>query len=238
MKLDVLAIGAHPDDIELSCAATLVKLVKQGRSVGIVDLTRGELGTRGSGTLRVQEAEASARILGVHIRENLSLPDGNISIDQENILKMVITIRKYKPEILLFPYSSDRHPDHEHAHDLCKDAFFFSGLVKIETTLDGQAQESYRPKRYYHYMQWNEFIPSFIVDVSEEFECRMQAIRAFASQFHNPQSKEKETVLSNPEFIDFIRTRAEYYGDRIGAKFGEPFASPAVPGIRNLFDIF
>jgi bacillithiol biosynthesis deacetylase BshB1 len=238
MKLDVLAIGAHPDDIELSCAATLVKLVRQGRSVGIVDLTRGELGTRGSGTLRVQEAQASAKILGVHIRENLSIPDGNISIDQENILKMVITIRKYKPEILLFPYSNDRHPDHEHAHHLCKDASFFSGLVKIETTLDGQAQESHRPKRYYHYMQWHEFTPSFIVDVSEEFECRMQAIRAFASQFHNPQSKEKETVLSNPEFIDFIRTRAEYYGDRIGARFGEPFASPAIPGIRDLFDIF
>ena len=237
MKLDVLAIGAHPDDIELTCAGTLIKLVKQGRSVGIVDLTEGELGTRGSRDVRAREAQKAAEILGVRVRANLGLPDGNISVDHENILKVVSVIRKYKPDTLLFPYSMDRHPDHEHAHRLCREAWFYSGLVKIETTADGQRQESHRPKRYFHYMQWYEFVPSFIVDITDEFDLRVEAVRAFASQFHNPQSAERDTVLSEPEFLGFVQTRAEYYGDRIGTKFGEPFSSPIVPGIRDLYAI-
>jgi len=237
MKLDVLAIGAHPDDVELSCAGTLVRLVRQGRHVGILDLTAGELGTRGSREIRLQEARSAAGIMGVHVREGLGIPDGNIMVNHENTRKVMSVIRQYRPDTLLFPYPIDRHPDHEHAHRLCKEAWFYAGLEKIETSFGGEKQKSFRPGRYFLYMQWHEFTPSFIMDITDEFELKMAAVKTFQSQFHNPASTESETVLSDPEFLVFLRTRAEYYGDRIGKKYGEPFFSPRIPGVRDLDSI-
>lgn len=237
MKLDVLAIGAHPDDIELTCAGTLIKLVREKRNVGVIDLTEGELGTRGSREIRVREAQRAAEIMGVSVRENLRLPDGNIDTSRENILTLSVLIRKFRPDVLLFPYSVDRHPDHEHTHQLCKEAWFYSGLEKIETTLDGARQEPHRPKRYFNFMQWHEFEPSFVVDITDEFQQRLEAIRAYRSQFHDPDSSERETVLSDPDFLDMVRTRAEYYGDRIGTRYGEPFYSPQLPGVSGLYAI-
>jgi bacillithiol biosynthesis deacetylase BshB1 len=235
MKLDVLAIGAHPDDVELSCGGTLIKLVKQGRKVGILDLTQGELGTRGTLTIRNAEAREATRILGVHVRENLGLRDGNIEISQASKRKVIQIIRKYKPEVLYFPHWLERHPDHEHAHQLCREAWFYSGLEKIETKLNGKRQEPFRPRSYYHFMQTYEFVPSFIVDISDEFEQRMSAVRAFKSQFYNPNSSERETFLSTPAFLEFLTTRFAYFGDRIGVKYGEPFFSVNMVGVNDPF---
>jgi len=236
-RLDVLAIGAHPDDVELSCAGTLIKLVKQGRSVGILDLTEGELGTRGSREIRIKEAEKAAEIMGIQPRLNLHLKDGDIKPDQENIIKLMEVIRTYSPDLLLFPYSVDRHPDHEHAHRLCTEAWFYSGLAKIMTAVGGQPQEPHRPRKYLNYMQWHEFTPSIIVNITDEFPEKMMAIQAYASQFHNPDSVEPQTLLSDPEFFAFLETRASYYGSKIGTKYGEPFWTPSIPGIDDLYTL-
>ena len=237
MKIDVLAIGAHPDDVELSCGATVIKLVKQGHSVGIIDLTAGELGTRGTPEKRASEAEEAARLMGVAVRECLGIPDGRIENTAENRLKVVRAIREYRPDVLLFPYPVDRHPDHEHAHVLCRESWFHAGLEKITSHSKGKVQEPHRPRAYYHYMQWFEFTPSFIVDVSDYFDLRMKVMRSYKSQFHDPESTERETVLSRPEFLDMIRTRLEYYGDRIGVRYGEPFFSPQAIRTDDLFTV-
>lgn len=237
MKLDVLAIAAHPDDIELSCGGTIIKLAKQGRKVGIVDLTEGELGTRGTREIRAKEALNAARILGVSVRENLGIPDGNIENTVENRLLLIRSIRRHKPEVLLLPFHTDRHPDHVNAHTLCREAWFFSGIDKMETHDNDIKQAAHRPRNYYSYMQWFEFVPSFIVDVSDEYEQRLNAVKAFKSQFHDPSSTEKETVLSTPEFLELIRTRLEYYGDRIGKKYGEPFFSPSYVPVVDLYSL-
>lgn len=235
MKLDVLALGAHPDDVELSCGGTVAKLAKQGRRVGIADLTRGELGTRGSREIRAAEAAEAARLLGVQVRENLGIPDGNLETSLENRLKIVQIIRKYQPDVLLFPYPVDRHPDHERAHTLCREAWFAAGLEKVETTLEGRVQEPFRPRAYYHFMQWFEFKPSFIIDITDEFDQRMQCVGAFKSQFYDPDSNERQTILSTPEFIEMLRTRLAYYGDKIGKKYGEPFYSVSPINVPDLF---
>ena len=235
MKLDVLAIGAHPDDVELACGGTIIKLVKQGRKVGLADLTDGELGTRGTREIRAREASDAAKIMGVEMRESLSIPDGNIEVNTENRFKVIRLIRQYQPDVLLFPYQIDRHPDHEHAHTLCREAWFYAGLQKIETIVDGQRQEPFRPRAYYHFMQWHEFTPSFIVDISNEFEQRMKCVKAFKSQFHDPKSSDRETVLSSPEFMEMLRTRLEYYGDKIGKRYGEPFYSFTTVIVNDLF---
>lgn len=235
MKLDVLAIGAHPDDVELSCGGTVLKLVKQGRKVGILDLTRGELGTRGTEKIREAEAAEATKILRVHVRENIGLQDGNIEVTPATRDRVIRVIRKYKPETLLFPHWLERHPDHEHAHRLCREAWFYSGLEKIETKVDGRTQEPFRPRSYYHYMQTYEFVPSFIVDISEEYDERMKAVLAFKSQVYDPASQERETFLSTPSFLEFLRARFEYFGDRIGTRYGEPFFSVQLVGIRDLF---
>ena len=237
MKLDVLAIGAHPDDIELTCGGTIIKLVKQGRSVGILDLTEGELGTRGDRKIRAQEAAKAAAVMGVALRENLKLPDGNIESHLENRLRLVRAIRTWQPDVLLFPHAVDRHPDHERAHVLCREAWFSAGLQKVRTSVRGKSQGPFRPRAYYHYMQWYEFPPSFIVDISAEFEQRMETMRAYRSQFYDPASRERETVLSTPEFLELVRTKLEYYGDRIGKKYGEPFFSPASLEVKDLFTL-
>lgn len=237
MKLDILAIGPHPDDVELSCGGTIIKLVKQGRSVGILDLTQGELGTRGDRKTRAREAEAAAEIMGVAHRENLKLPDGNIEARMESRLRLVRVLRTLRPEVILFPYPVDRHPDHERAHVLCREAWFSAGLQKVRTSAGGRAQEPFRPRAYFHFMQWYEFTPSFIVDVSAEYDQRMETMRAYRSQFHDPASKEPGTILSTPDFLEMVRTRLEYYGDRIGRKYGEPFFSPASVEVKDLFTL-
>jgi N-acetylglucosamine malate deacetylase 1 len=226
MKLDVLAIGAHPDDVELSCGGTVIKLVRQGHKVGILDLTEGELGTRGNREIRAAEAAAAADVMGVHLRLNAGLPDGNIENTPETRRRVIEILRAYRPDVLLFPYPVDRHPDHEHAHILCREAWFYSGLEKIPTTWEGASQNPYRPRTYYHYMQWFEFTPTFIVDVTAEYDTRMEAMRAYRSQFYDPQSCEPSTILSTPEFLEMIKTRLRAYGDRIGRTYGEAFFSP------------
>jgi bacillithiol biosynthesis deacetylase BshB1 len=238
MKLDVMAIGAHPDDVELSCGGTVIKLVKQGRNVGIVDLTQGELGTRGTKQIRAKEAARAAKILGVHVRENLRIPDGNIEATMSNRLKLVRLIRAYRPELILFPFNIDRHPDHERAHTLCREAWFAAGLEKVRTYAGGKRQDPFRPRAYYNFMQWHEFPPSFIIDITLEYEQRLEAMHAYRSQFYDPSNqKERETVLTSPEFLDMVRTRLEYYGDRIGVKYGEPFFAPATLRVDDLFTL-
>lgn len=237
VKLDVLAIGAHPDDVELACGGTVVKLVTQGKKVGLLDLTEGELGTRGTPEIRAREAEDAARVLGVTVRENLGMKDGNIEVSIENRLKVIGAIRRYRPEILLFPHWLERHPDHEHAHQLCREAWFYSGLSKIQTMADGVPQQPFRPRSYYHFMQTYEFVPSFVVDISGEYARRMEAVRAFRSQVFDPESTEPQTFLSTPDFLHMLETRFAYYGDRIGRKFGEPFFSVNMTGIEDLFTL-
>ncbi len=237
MKLDLLAIGAHPDDIELSCSATVAKLIRQNYKVGILDLTEGELGTRGTKEIRRNEAEAASKILGVTIRENLSLPDGNIEINQKNILKIIQIIRKYQPAILLFPHWLERHPDHEHAHALCREAWFYSGLEKIRTRYKGKSQEPYRPKKYFHFMQKYEFQPSFILDVSDVYNLKKQSLAAFNSQFYNPKSKERETILSSKMFLESIYARDKHFGSLINVEYGEAFYSIEPLGVNSLFSV-
>jgi bacillithiol biosynthesis deacetylase BshB1 len=236
MKLDVLAIGAHPDDIELSCAASIARLVRSGKKVGILDLTEGELGTRGSRSIRKREAKAAARCLGINFRSSLGLPDGNIESSRKNILKVIEILRTFQPTIILFPHWLERHPDHEHAHRLCREAWFFSGLEKIPTRVKGKLQEPFRPKKYFHYMQKYEFVPSFIVDVSDVYETKKSALAAFKSQFHNPESKERETLLSSKLFLQSIQARDRHHGSLINAEYGEPFYSIEPLGVNSFFD--
>ena len=237
MTLDVLAIGAHPDDVELACAATVAKLVRQGKKVGILDLTDGELGTRGSRSIRQKEASASAKILGVQVRSRLGLHDGNIEINRKNLIKLIEVFRTLRPTIILFPFWLERHPDHEHAHRLCREAWFLSGLEKIPTRVGGKLQEPYRPARYYHYMQKYEFVPSFIVDVTAEYDIKKSALSAFKSQFHNPRSRERETLLSSKRFLQSIDARDRHYGSLIDVDYGEPFFSIQPLGVESLFDL-
>lgn len=237
MTLDVLAIGAHPDDIELACGGTLITLVRQGKRVGILDLTAGELGTRGTAEIRAREADEGAQRLGVHTRENLGLPDGNIAVNVENRNMVIRVLRRLRPAVLLMPHWLERHPDHEHAHALAREAWFYAGLSRIETEDNGKLQEPFRPRSYFHFMQSYEFIPSFVVDITDVIEERMHAVMAFSSQFHNPASTEPQTMLSSPEFLLNLRTRFAYYGDRVGVRFGEPFFSVNMVGVRDLFSV-
>ncbi|MFA5833010.1 MAG: bacillithiol biosynthesis deacetylase BshB1 [Bacteroidota bacterium] len=237
MKLDVLAIGAHPDDIELSCSATVAKLIKQGKKVGILDLTEGELGTRGSRAIRKKEAETATKILGVPTRMNLGFPDGNIEVNQTNIKKIIQIIRFYQPSILLFPHWLERHPDHEHTHRLCREAWFYSGLEKISTNYQGKRQAPFRPKKYFHFMQKYEFPPTFIVDVSDVYETKIKSLMAFESQFYNPKSKERETILSSRLFLESIYARDRHFGSHINVEYGEPFFSIEPLGFNSFFDV-
>lgn len=223
MNLDVLIFGAHPDDAELSMGGTIAKLTSHGLKVGIIDLTKGELGTRGTAETRQKEAFRSAISLKIAMRENLQILDGEVTVSKGNLMKVIIKIRKNKPKIIFAPYKNDRHPDHVHASDLVKQAFFFSGLPKIKTFDKEKLQPSYRPKKLFYYMQTYTFEPSFIVDISDTFDLKMKAVKAYATQFFDPKSKEPETFVSTPEFLKFIESRAEFYGFKIGKKYGEPF---------------
>jgi bacillithiol biosynthesis deacetylase BshB1 len=223
MNLDVLVFAAHPDDAELAMGGTIAKLTFNDLRVGIVDLTRGELGTRGTMEIRQKEAFLAAGILKISVRENLMIPDGDIERKKENLMKIIMAIRKYKPKIIFAPYFNDRHPDHIHTSRLVKEAMFATGLVKVKTFHKEVSQNAYRPKKLFYYMQTYQFEPSFVVDISDCFETKMKDVQCYASQFHNPRSKEPETFISRPEFLHLIESRAMVYGFQIDKKFREPF---------------
>ncbi len=237
MTLDILAIGAHPDDVELSAGGTVAKCVKLGYKVGLLDLTEGETGTRGTARIRAEEARDAAAILGVSVRENLRLGDGKFEVNEKNRRKVITIIRQYRPKILLIPHWHERHPDHVHANILSREAWYYAGLAKLETMQNGKKQAPWRPNNYFHFMQKYEFEPSFIVDISDVYELRVAAIKAHKSQFYDPDSKEPETFLSQKSFLDFMETRARYYGSKIGVPFGEPFYSVESVGLKDIFDM-
>jgi bacillithiol biosynthesis deacetylase BshB1 len=237
LKLDVLVLAAHPDDAEISCGGTIAKHVALGHSVGIIDLTRGELGTRGTPELRAQEAATAAAILKVSVRDNLGLKDGFFQNDPEHQLAVVRAIRKYKPDIVLANAVYDRHIDHGKGASLGYDASFLAGLAKVETTDDGRKQVAWRPSVVYHYIQSIYIAPDFIVDISDHFEAKMQAIRAFRSQFYDPENQEPETYISNPSFLRMLESRAVEFGHAIGVRYGEGFTVRRYPGVNSLFDL-
>lgn len=237
-KLDILAIAAHPDDIELACAGTLVSHIKLGKKVGILDLTQGELGTRGTPEIRKQEALNASKILGIEIRENVGLRDGFFRNTESDQLAIIPYIRKYRPEIVLANAIEDRHPDHGRGSKLTYDACFLSGLRQIITTNeDGSPQEAWRPKHFYYYIQDRYIKPDFIVNITPYWDLKEQAIRAFRSQFYDPSNNEPESYISNPDFLDFVRARSLEYGHAIGTKYGEGFKSSRALGISSLWDL-
>ena len=227
MKLDVLAFGAHPDDVELSCSGTLLKLKEEGSKVGVVDLTMGELGTRGTVDTRKKESDASSKILNIDVRENLDLGDGWFENNQENKVKVIQAIRKYQPTIIFANAIDDRHPDHPRAAKLLNEAFFLSGLKKIETQDNGITQDIWRPKHLFHYIQYRYIKPDFVVDVTPYYETKMNAILSFKSQFYEP-GKKSDTLISSKKFLDFIKGRSHEMGSSIQVEHGEGFTS-AVP---------
>ena len=238
MKLDILAIAAHPDDAELGCGGTIAKHTSLGYKVGIVDLTRGELGTRGTPETRQKEASESAKILGVSVRENIGLPDGFFQNNAESQLAVIRAIRTYQPRIILANAVYDRHIDHGKGASLAYDASFLSGLVKIETVnAQGEKQAPWRPEVVYHYVQSQFITPDFVVDISAEWETKMRAVKAFISQFFNPDSEEPETYISKPGFLRMLEARAVEYGHAIGAAYGEGFTTRRFIGIDSLFNL-
>jgi bacillithiol biosynthesis deacetylase BshB1 len=234
-KLHILAIAAHPDDIELGCGGTLAKHAAMGQRVGIVDLTEGELGTRGSVKQRYTEAADAAKIMGLAVRENARLRDGFFKNDEEHQKKIIHYIRKYRPEIVITNAPEDRHPDHGRGCRLVSDACFLAGLRKIETIdSEGNTQEAWRPKRVFSLIQDRQLEPSFIVDISDSFDQKMEAIKAYTSQFHQADSNEPLTYIATQNFIDQIRFRDALMGKKIGTEFGEGFISVNIPGISSL----
>jgi bacillithiol biosynthesis deacetylase BshB1 len=223
MNLDVLIFAAHPDDAELGMGGTIAKLTKNNLKVGLIDLTKGELGTRGTAESRQREAFNAAIALKISVRENLEIPDGDIKNTKENLMKVILEIRRYKPKIVFAPYFNDRHPDHIDASNLIKRAMFSTGLSKIKTFDKEVPQNHYRPAKLFYYMQSYSFDPTFIVDISDSFDLKMKSVECYGSQFHNPKSKEPETFISRPEFINYIKSRAEFYGFAINKTYGEPF---------------
>jgi len=232
-NLDVLAFAAHPDDVELAASGTLIKHIQMGQACGIIDLTRGELGTRGTADDRDAEAAESSKIMGLAVRENLNLGDGFFEINESALLAVVTQIRKYKPSIVLANAMSDRHPDHGRAAELVSRACFLAGLPKIITA----SYEAHRPKAVYHYIQDRFMKPDVIVDISDVFEQKMQTILAFKTQFYNPNSSEPETPISSKEFMEFLSARALEYGRTIGTKYGEGFTTERTLGTNTLIPL-
>ena len=237
MKLDILAFGAHPDDVELSCSGTILKHIQMGKKAGLIDLTRGELGTRGTPEIRDAEAKEAAKILGVSVRENLNLADGYFQNDNGHQLKVIEIIRKYKPEIILCNAITDRHPDHGKAARLVADASFYAGLMKIETICDGKKQEAWRTKAVYHYIQDRYIRPHFVTDITEFMEKKMEAVKAFRSQFYDPSSSEPTTPISTKEFLEFTYSRATDMGRPINVKYAEGFTTERIPAVHSLFEL-
>ena len=234
MKLDVLAFGAHPDDVELGCGATVAKEVSRGKKVGIIDLTRGELGTRGSANLRDHEAARAAEILGVVIRENLNFRDGFFTKDEMHKMEIIKRIRKFRPDIVLCNAIKDRHIDHGKGSSLVSDACFLSGLRKIETQHEGESQEAWRPSIVYHYIQWQNLEPDFVVDVSGFIQKKVDAVLAYSSQFYDPSSKEPESPISSKNFLESVTYRARDLGRLIGREHGEGFTAERLVAVDHL----
>ena len=237
MKLDILAFGAHPDDVELGCGGTVAKEVANGKKVGIIDLTRGELGTRGTAETRDVEASDAAKILGVAVRENLGFADGFFRNDKTHQLEIIKMIRKYQPEIVLCNAFDDRHIDHGRGSKLVSDACFLSGLIKIETEHDGEKQQQWRPKQVYHYIQWKNLEPDFAVDISGYIDIKMEAVLAYKTQFYDPKSHEPQTPISSKNFTDSIKYRSRDLGRLIGTEHAEGFNVERYAAVDSLFDL-
>ncbi|MCL4109871.1 UNVERIFIED_CONTAM: hypothetical protein GTU68_028780 [Idotea baltica] len=237
MGVDILAIGVHPDDVELSCSGTLLEQIENGYSVGLVDLTQGELGTRGSAEIRLQEALDASKIMGADFRENLGMRDGLFEINEENLLKVVVAIRAHRPKVVLANAIEDRHPDHGRAAKLVHQACFLAGLRKIVTSKDGKEQEAWRPKNVFHYIQDRAVEPDFVFDISNVIEQKMEVIRAFKSQFYDPNSKEPSSPISGSDFMEFIVAKARNFGREAGFEYAEGFTTYKKIGVQDLFDI-
>jgi N-acetylglucosamine malate deacetylase 1 len=233
MKLDILAFGVHPDDVELGCAGTLLMEKRAGKKIGVIDLTQGELGTRGSVETRYEEAAAAAIVLGLDVRENLKMRDGFFQNDEAHQLSVIEAIRRYQPEIVLCNAPEDRHPDHGKSAKLVADSCFLSGLQKIATTVDGVPQNAWRPKYVLHYMQDRYLHPNFVFDISAVFQQKMESILAYTTQFYNPGLAEPETYISGKNFIDNVRNRHSQLGKMIGVDYAEGFISEKMMGIDN-----
>jgi bacillithiol biosynthesis deacetylase BshB1 len=241
-KVDILVFAAHPDDAELACSGTILKQVQLGRTVAIVDLTRGELGTRGTAEIRAQESAAATKLLGLKARSNVGFADGFFESDKAHCLELVKYIRHYQPEIILCNALEDRHPDHGKGSELASRACFLSGLIKIETNWEGNNQLAWRPKNVYHYIQDRYIKPDFIVDISAYWEGKLACIHAFKSQFYNPAAadtndKEPQTYISGKAFLDSIHSRAREFGHAIGVEYGEGFTKEKHIGVKDLFDL-
>lgn len=237
MKLDLLVLAVHPDDAELGCSGTIIKHIAQGKKVGIVDFTKGELGTRGTAETRAEESRNASAIMGIHARENIGIRDGFFKNDEAHQLEVVKMIRKYQPEIVLTNALYDRHPDHGRASDLTNDAIFLSGLRRIETELNGVRQEPWRPRLTLQYIQDTYIKPDIIIDISEQMEQKIDAIKAFKTQFDSPSEDEPQTYISTPAFLQSVIARAREMGKNIGAEYGEGFTSRKLLGVESLFDL-
>jgi bacillithiol biosynthesis deacetylase BshB1 len=233
MKLDILAFGVHPDDVELGCAGTIMAAIDQGKKVGIVDLTRGELGTRGTPTTRTQEAEAAAKIMGVDVRENLDMADGFFANDEAHQRKIIALIRKYQPDIILANAPEDRHPDHGRSAKLVSDAAFLSGLRKIETVHDGASQQAWRPAYTFHYIQDRFIQPSFVIDITKYMDRKIEAVLAYGTQFNSADTSEPQTYISSPQFLETVKARALMLGKRIGVGYAEGYITEKIIGFSN-----
>jgi bacillithiol biosynthesis deacetylase BshB1 len=233
MKLDILAFGVHPDDVELGCAGTIMAAIDQGKKVGIVDLTRGELGTRGTPTTRTQEAAAAAKIMGVDVRENLDMADGFFANDEAHQRKIISIIRKYQPDIILANAPEDRHPDHGRSAKLVSDAAFLSGLRKIETIHDGASQQAWRPAYTFHYIQDRFIQPSFVIDITAYMERKIEAVLAYGTQFNSADNSEPQTYISSPQFLETVKARALMLGKRIGVGYAEGYITEKIIGFSN-----
>jgi bacillithiol biosynthesis deacetylase BshB1 len=237
MKTDILAFGVHPDDVELGCSGTLIAAVAAGKKVAVIDLTRGELGTRGTAETRDVEAAEAAKAMGVHARENLEMADGFFSNDEAHVKKVITVIRKYQPEIVLCNAPEDRHPDHGRSSKLVSDAAFLSGLRKIETIYNNEAQKEWRPSYVFHYIQDRYLKPDFLFDISDCYEQKIKAVLCYTTQFNTTDTSEPQTYISTPDFLDVIKARALMFGKRIGIKYAEGYLTTKMIGVKN-FDAF
>lgn len=233
MKVDILAIGAHPDDVELGCGGTLAKLISEGKTVAVIDLTQGELGTRGTNVTRAEEAAESTRIMGYVSRENLKMKDGFLVNSEDYQMQIVKMIRKYQPEMVFANAIDDRHPDHAKASKLVSDACFLSGLVKIETTLDNESQKAWRPKYIFNYIQWKNITPAFVIDVSDFMEKKIEACLAYKTQFYDPNSTEPMTPIASKDFLESLTYRAQDLGRLSGVDFAEGFTTEKLIALKN-----
>ena len=234
LKLDILAFGAHPDDVELGCAGTLLGAIAEGKKVGVIDLTKGELGTRGSISQRLSEAQLASEVMGLTIRENLEMADGFFINNKEHQLVIIETIRRFQPSIIFCNAPEDRHPDHGRAASLVAEAAFLAGLKKIQTIHNGVAQEAWRPTQVFHYIQSRNLTPNFVVDISKHIEKKMEAILAHSSQFYDPKSNEPDTFISSAAFLEFVKGRAKELGQQIGVQYAEGFITQNILGINSL----